>query len=197
MNVQTFEINREQAETLYREYRDIPVSKRVPEDLALMKIYQRVAKGDRVINVNHAFKQTGLHDDGTPKLAIARADWANVVFHPRCGFGYDRKEGGGRFAPIALWYSKAFRRDYVLPADTFDSALTRNRLESPVPHIPAALRPQHSLQNYHILFEVEKWAQYPHDPFLLKRVAGGLFIVLAEWDLSPLELTLLESIRTV
>jgi hypothetical protein len=69
-------------------------------------------------------------------------------------------------------------------------------LKSAVPHIPANLRPKFKLNNYHILFEVQNWEEYPVDPFLLKRVVGNLFIVIAEWELTELEASLLGSMRS-
>jgi hypothetical protein len=62
-----------------------------------------------------------------------------------------------------------------------------------VPHIPPACRPKFGLHNYHILFEVQEWKAYPVDPFLMRRVMGNLFVVEAEWDLTPLEVELLSS----
>ena len=74
--------------------------------------------------------------------------------------------------------------------------MTRNRLKSAVPHIPPELRPEHKLENYHILFEAT-WQVYPVDPFLLRRIIGPLFAVVAEWELTALEAELLAHIRTV
>jgi len=62
-----------------------------------------------------------------------------------------------------------------------------------VPHIPPPIRPQIHLRNFHILFEVEKWNEYPVDPYLLRRIEGHLFVVVAEWELTALEAALLGS----
>ena len=46
--------------------------------------------------------------------------------------------------------------------------------------------------DWHILWEVEKWANQQHnvtpdiDPYLLKHVTGSLYAVIAEWDLTNL-----------
>ncbi|MEM7810559.1 MAG: hypothetical protein AAF532_03640 [Planctomycetota bacterium] len=63
-----------------------------------------------------------------------------------------------------------------------------------VPHLPLRVRPEAGrLSDWHTLFEVERWESRPAeavdspDPFLLKHVAGDVFVKLAEWDLTPLE----------
>jgi len=63
------------------------------------------------------------------------------------------------------------------------------------PHIPPALRPKINLKNFHILFEVQSWEEYPVDPFLLRRIQGNLFLIIAEWELTPLEASLLEAMK--
>lgn len=53
------------------------------------------------------------------------------------------------------------------------------------------------LRNYHILFEVPKWQVEPQplDPLLLKRVAGLVFAVVSQWDVTPLEAAVLRGLR--
>lgn len=66
-----------------------------------------------------------------------------------------------------------------------------------VPLIPPNLRPKDSLENYHILWDVQgSWFnEPPKDPFLLKHIDGDLFAVIAEWDLTDLEISVLKSLR--
>lgn len=56
-----------------------------------------------------------------------------------------------------------------------------------VPLVPAPIRPRGALDGYRILFE-PKWEPVPPvDPMLLKHLHGALYVVLAHWDLTPLE----------
>jgi hypothetical protein len=49
-----------------------------------------------------------------------------------------------------------------------------------------------ALRNYHILWEPDWELQPPPpDPFLLKRVSHDLYAIVAQWDLSPIELQVL------
>jgi hypothetical protein len=125
-----------------------------------------------------------------------RADWKEVHFHPRRRLLSDwgTEEGGGGFRDNRWWKWQSIRRNIALPRLTFDNkALTDRRLKSPVPHIPPDVRPRFAAHNYHILFEVKEWQAYPVDPFLMRRISGMLFIIEAEWELSPLEAELLAS----
>lgn len=190
MNVSTITVEREEALTKLAEYRRLNRRQVQPEDTRLRQLYQAVAKGSRVVNVLEAFKATGLNTDGHPKLAIARADWRNVFF--RCG----SSQGRGRFAENATW--RQYVADIALPDGTFQFPNTQpwSTIKSAVPHIPPAIRPKIALSNFHILFEVEKWETYPVDPFLLRHISGYLYIVIAEWELTELEASLLGSMRS-
>src|SRR5207253_8584714 len=64
-----------------------------------------------------------------------------------------------------------------------------------VPIIPPHLRPADALSNYYILSEAHWSPEPPRDPFLLKRIDGFLFAVLAAWDLTEIERAVLGTIR--
>lgn len=55
-----------------------------------------------------------------------------------------------------------------------------------VPIIPANLRPAKALHRYVILWEAD-WEAVPVDPMLLRHLHGDLYVVLAVWDLTPVE----------
>lgn len=194
MNVSTILISQQEAQFKLDQYKSIVTKQRTKEDDKLQSLYAAVSKGARVINIANAFKETGLNDKGQPKLAIARADWKTVYCFPRRQFGgiWRPSEGNVGFTATDLWDHLATRQNILLPDYTFNNqVLTQKSLRSPVPHIPPACRPRYGLHNYHILFEVENWEEYPVDPFLLRRISGYLFVVEAEWELTELEASLL------
>jgi hypothetical protein len=185
MNVQTISVSADDALQKLEEYKLALKSERREQDVVLRKAYKLATKY-RLINVANALKETGLNEKGQPYLALARADWDEVHFtfpawrfNVRC-FSHDPRP-----------YDNYVK--YILPDETFGDDLTRNRLKSPVPYIPPAVRPSFKLENYHILFEVKNWEEYPADPYLLKHVHGWIYAVIAEWELSPLEMMILGS----
>ncbi len=198
MNVSTLAIPKGVAAQKAEEYAELSGKQRNKEDVALEHLYKSITKsGAKVINIADAFRETGLNEKGQPKLAIARADWRCVHFAPRRWFRsywHDNKGGGG-FCNNPTWNYQATATNIVLPPETFqDSLLDKSYLKSSVPHIPPALRPSINLKNFHILFEVQSWEEYPVDPFLLRRIQGNLFLIIAEWELTPLEASILEAI---
>lgn len=199
MNVNTILITQDEAEQKLESYRSLKQRQRTTEDDLLQSLYQRIRAGGRVLNLVEVFKQTGLNDQGQPRLAIARADWGQVHFTPRVDFsGNWWISGAGGFGFNTRWNNRATRQGVVLPSGTFDDKkLIRNSLRSPVPHVPPEFRPPFALSNYHILFEVKEWQAYPVDPFLLKRISGYLYVVMAEWELTELEAMVLSSMQPI
>jgi hypothetical protein len=174
-------------------------TQRTAEDDALLSVFKAVRKHNaRVINISDAFRQTGLNDLGQPKLAIAQADWPTVIFSDHGNGRVERDPyrwmyRTGKFSEAGKPLNRA--SSIRLDSNIFPEFELPSFLRSAVPHIPANLRPQFKLSNYHILFEVQKWEEYPVDPFLLKRIVGNLYIVIAEWELTELEASLLGSMR--
>jgi hypothetical protein len=197
MNVTTLTITAAQARERLGAYQRLDDRQRTLVDENLIRVYRRIARGEvqRVLNVDRAFQQTGLNEEGQPKLAMTRADWDVCYFHPRHRAGSGWADGGGLFTEVRRIAPQLRTNLVQLPAGTFnDAALTRHLLRTPVPHIPPQLRPTIALTHYHILFEVQSWAEYPVDPFLLRHIHGALYTVEAEWELSPLEAELLAAL---
>jgi hypothetical protein len=165
------------------------------EDIALHKAYCALARGEQVISLPSAFRNAGL-DPNTqlPRLAIVRADAERVSM---------------RFDSSKLlfvdsndhWRAEPHARVAVslLPAELTDRAWRKNNGHSIVenvfalaPQIPPAHRPK-CLRERYLLWE-PKWQPIPPDPdpFLLKPLGGGFFVVEAKWDMTPLEQALLE-----
>ena len=65
-----------------------------------------------------------------------------------------------------------------------------------VPIIPAKFMPKGNLENYYILWEVKEWEEVPpaRDPLLLKRLTENMFVILAAWDVTPLEQSIIKGL---
>lgn len=174
------------------------------EDQTALGVYRALSKGARILNVASAIRGAGLDPkQRLPVLAIARAHWGHVkleIDHNRLCFGN------------GAWLSWSYRSERhtntkdliafgqdLLGAEVTNAAWRREnrfpRLEehrAQVPSVPVHLRPAGHLEDYCILFDA-KWEQVaPPDPILLRHVAGPMYTVLAQWDLSPVEKAVLE-----
>lgn len=188
MNLPTLEMPVEEARREYLTYRKAIENDRFAEYEIIRKSYHALSKGHAIVNVRDAIKAAGAHEDGSPKLAIARADdqW--------CYFSRQWASGGG--STTSLRFTATQRWTYRNRAEIFEDVLpplpSNSRYggrwggKSVVPLVPPALCPKAELSNYHILWEAE-WERVPVDPALLKRIEGDLFAVLAVWDLTEVE----------
>ncbi len=196
MNAPTLELDEKQAKQLYNEYAE-QIKERGDKAEKYLKdlksTYYHLSQGRKVIDIFEVFKKSGLKEDGTPNLAIARADLKKVYFQKEA-------MGAGCFTEKDRWYDSS---DNVrLPSGTFpnwplvgetdaweDTQIKDKTIYSKVPLVPAHIMPDGALDNYYILFEVVEWNAVPvaADPYLLKRINGNAFVVLAEWDITPIE----------
>ena len=154
---------------------------------ALKNAQYYLSKGKSILDLLESMRIGGVNAEGLPKLAISRADFFQVRM--RTSSWPDRgsvvMEPPGRYnKPSAIFRFPVglFGPDLKMDASrTFTAA---------VPTVPARLLPVAPLKGYYLLWEVEKWAIVPpKDPLLLRRLAedSNLFVVLAHWDLTPLE----------
>lgn len=184
MDVPTIIVPSEVAEGKLNEYKTVLKTQRRAEDTEMRRMYKAAAKGKPILDVSAAWKSTGLRD-GYPRLALARADWSECYFSK---FDKEFRDNQRSLRAREHWIR--------IPDDLWDwSAAGRNTVGTAVPFMPPSVRPKRWLSTYHILFEVEKWTQYPADPFLLKHITGWLFVVEAEWELTELERSLLAGFR--
>jgi hypothetical protein len=213
-NAPTIEIGADEARELYQDYaeqikeRGDKAEKYLKE---LKQTYYHLSQGRKVIDIFEVFKNSGLRENGDPFLGLARADWNKVVFHklPMGAAAFTKSE---KNALDWQGNSQVPAGSVELPSTTFPTwkarevpensgewekshpGLDRSKLQSKVPIIPAHILPNGSLENYYILFEVleGQWAELPvppvaADPYLLKRINANAFVVLAEWDITPIE----------
>lgn len=204
-------MDRTKAREKVAEYLKSVRERHISEDAAILQGYRALAKGHTVIDLSKCIRLGGVFQDGSPQQGLPRIAIATAshqfVWVSR------RNDGSVSFLPgvISSWgphrISPQRRKDvYRCPAGTlstdvprvYDTRTQRNPWEGSyramVPHTPPALRPAHSLDGYQILFEVEEWAPdptAPRDPALLKHIGGDLYAVLATWDLTPLEQSVL------
>ena|ERR1700722_18308507 len=176
------------------------------EDTILMQAYAEMAKGQRIINIQTVLQTAGLNKQRLPVLAIGRADWTEcfLTTHRRYslenyflfsknqwGSSIDGRSGLCRYGSVEV------------PLRTFTSALQNQEwrkqnqfpelpVKALVPSIPPHLRPKDALEEYYILWEAEWSAAAPEDPLLLKHVAGYIYTIVAQWDLTPIERSVLE-----
>jgi hypothetical protein len=172
----------------------------------LQRVYGHMKHGKKIIDIFDAFKQSGTME-GNPKLAIVRADAKLCYFEKE-------PDGGGTFS-IKL-FNNSWRNNHIktdldikLPPTTYPWEVAdptkplgeylgwqginiKNRcLQTVVPIIPSEIlitEVKYNLNNYYLLWEVEKWKPVPpKDPILLKRLTPNLFGVLATWNLTALE----------
>jgi len=171
------------------------------EDEQLMHSFRAMARGERIINISSVIPKAGLQEKTKlPALAIANADWKfcflhhqddHIVFSNESGISWSWK--AQRYTSPTIW----------LPRRLFPAELTNShwraqnnlpevsRSRALVPAIPAHLRPD-NLDDYCILWEPVWEAAAPEDPLLLKHINGPIYTVVAQWDLTPLERSILE-----
>jgi hypothetical protein len=156
-----------------------------------MRGYRTLAQGNQIINLRDVIAGGGLDLKGYPTLAVARADWQRVRVE-------QFSDGSLRFTTARNWGRVTKANSLTFPQETFPRrtyTVIPTDGHTVVPIIPPQYRPKFSLANYHILFEAD-WKAVPKDPALLKDLGDGLYAVLAVWDLTEIERTVLGITRT-
>lgn len=189
------DLTQEQAKEKWQEYCGIIKTHPTDHAKTLKAAYHALSKGHQVIDIYEAFKLAGKYDNDMPKLAISRAHETKVVFERRDkgagGFWGKSNYRNVQYPQVAI--PKGIFSDWDLslwPKGHWNDSI--RTVETIVPTIPAKFYPAGKLERYFILWEVERdgWDPVPEppgDPFLLRRISGNLFVVLAVWDLTDLE----------
>lgn len=171
------------------------------EDETLMHSYRVMAQGQRILNIESVFRASGRNKQQLPNLAIGRADWKEAFLlwrsdkfqfsSERHGAWYDGRLQGYRDGTVDLPLS-------ALGAEVQNQEWRKSNghqllpVKAIVPSVPVHLRPSGDLKAYHILWEADWKPAPPVDPLLLKHVHGPIYVVLAQWDLTPIERSILE-----
>jgi len=181
MTVQPIAVDRLAAQAALKEYK-AHRSVYDKRDWEIEKIYRQIARGRTVISVNDAIVRGGIDDLGRPRLAIMRADQTAV----QCSTW--------RSDTVTFTnehHSQAAEWHFEIPWP--GRARTSSRLRALLPRIPPQHRPAPgTLGKYHILWEAD-WTAIPHDPYLLKRIGKDAWVVLAAWDLTDVEMSVLRA----
>lgn len=182
MNVEKLTMDKDEARKLYQQYQQHR-GRMTADDQAIAAIYKRIAQGKLVIRALASITAAGLNEQGYPKLAIARADLTRVqcfTLNGKVDFLED------------AWPPRRKRRNASFAVVMPGMKSTVQNKSAAVPLIPVHLRPKASLQNYHILWEAD-WDRYPVDPYLLRRFGEDAWLVVAAWDLTPIERAVMSS----
>jgi hypothetical protein len=184
MNVEKLSMEQSQARELYQAYK----ASRAPltaNDQAIAAIYKRIAQGKLVVRALASITAAGINAQGLPKLAIQRADMAYV----QCYCKRDEVSFNGADANRRVrGYAKDKHFTISMPGMRYDTPTKLAR----VPLIPVHLRPLKALHKYHVLWEAD-WDHYPVDPYLLRRFGVDAWLVVAAWDLTPVERAVMSS----
>ncbi len=180
-------------------------------DDAVMRGYRELGRGRRLIELSAVIAAGGVQEivyndrrwSGgqyrdleltalVPNLAVIRADARH------CFTRGVRDDGSVLFrADNPSSERKADKvklAEGTFPEEQRASMTSWGQARAIVPQVPAPLRPNSHLRNYHVLWEAE-WEGVPTDPALLKHLGGDLYALLAVWDLSPLERAVLAGQR--
>lgn len=201
MQVATFQMEKSDALTQLNRYQRSLQSRRRneekavieridAEDRATVEMLKVLAEGRQILDVVESMRMAGCKPDGTPVLAIARADqeWCYC------------RSSGDDFLFGQRYHERHHSRLTIaipktsLPFCTVGSGAKGARWEirAVVPTIPPHLRPAASLRHFHILWEAD-WHAVPRDPILLRRIRGHQYAVIAQWDLTEAERLVLSS----
>jgi hypothetical protein len=182
MNVQPLAMTQEAAAEAVQTYKAHRATYDA-RDWEIERIYRAIAKGRTVISAHDAIRAGGVDELGRPRLAIMRADQQRC----RCD---------AWFSASVKFYGDKRTRSFDLNFEITwrDRGRTNNgHLEAQLPRIPPQHRPPATeLAKYHVLWEAD-WTAIPRDPYLLKRIGKDAWVVLAAWDLTDVEISVLRS----
>jgi hypothetical protein len=190
MNVATITMDPAEARERLAEYAGILRRRADAEYEQIRAGLAAMARGEALVDVADAIRTVVRDAKDRPRLAIARADRKQVRFDwwpgDTASFRTRWSWGRGRASETM---EVRLNMGASSPHNPTGYAL--------VPIVPpAGLRlcgGFSGLRQHFVLWEVERWADSPiasrpdRDPYLLRHVAGDLYAVIYEWDLTELE----------
>lgn len=164
-----------------------------PELAAAEAGYAALAEGRALLDLNLAVGAGGWTPEGHPRFAVARADRLSVRYEiERPWLRFDSSITG-RGGP-------SLRRSVALSSMPAPDASWNGwrRADALVPLVPADVREEARKaaqftgeRSWYILWEAVWKPVPPRDPILLEHLAGSLYVVLAQWNLTDLERALM------
>lgn len=179
MDVTKLVVPKAEAAALHREYK-AHRAHQTEMDREIERTYRLIAQGKVVIQAIESITAAGVGADGYPKLALCRAD-ANVC-HLQMS-----TDGSARMLMDSGWHVRAESKRIEFQLDSFPRRAKYANAQGFLPLIPVHLRPRTALDAYHILWEAEWRRVPPRDPYLLRRIGGDMWLVVAAWDLTDVE----------
>lgn len=201
MQIEQLALPKQKAQREWETYKQEIRESKTQFNKDMLALYAHMKHGGKVLDLWESVKLAGLNVDGDPKLAITNADSPKVRFVKNYTWTTPSTtvSDGGAFYPVDYSWRKRENQKIRISQQFFPSEwpkdqngnIVRKEIETVTPIIPARIMNvlrSHNLANYHILWEVEKWQPIPpKDPILLKRISPNMFLILATWDLTPLE----------
>jgi hypothetical protein len=210
MDLQTIELPRAEARERFIEYRHAVHRRHDDEDAAIMRGYRAMARGSALISLSACIQKGGVDNRGRPRLAVGKATATKVYLASRLATGsvtfctklYQEGRAPNNSVDVRTLPAGTLP---VIPQDRVDSVAyhdreavlgiidyeARNPWATIMPNVPPRFRPARGLHLYDVLFEVDKWSRanpvVTRDPALIRRLAGDLYVVCAQWDLTDLE----------
>jgi hypothetical protein len=191
MQLATIEMPKAEARKAFLAYRSAVRERHNTEDEAIMRGYKALSLGRRIINIRDTLLAGGFDEMHRPRLAIARADATTCTVQSFW-------DGDVRFYAVQrTWTAKKADRRIYNSLTTWPNGprFAVAEAQAIVPITPPQLRPAHALSGYDVLWEAEWRRVAPRDPALLKHLGGDLYVVVATWDLTPLEQTVIAGTR--
>lgn len=193
--VKLVKINKEEAQKHWEEYRRALKEDRaggyIREYYQLKRLYGAIRLGKKVIDIRDCWKKAGWNEKWQPRLAIASLYGHRkevTLEREKTGELIYEDSRGGYSSAGKVCIPKGVMTE--IPKDERDKhRWGLPRLKGVIPIIPPKYLPKASkrLKDYYVMWEVKDWKEIPKDPLLLKRVSSFAFIVLAAWDLTPIE----------
>lgn len=209
MDVQMIAMDREEASerlVAYRLYLEGRHSQEIAEEYrAAVAGYEALAAGTPLINLRDVIVAGGFDEQSRPRLAVGRPDRKQVRFTWRGnteGASFDCRANPtiwGSTETTLVTQVDMGRRHGLTRVVSWQTYPIEQMVEgwALIPMVPPealkAVGGASRLKDHLILWEVEEWADRPiqvmpdRDPFLLRRIAGDLYAVMAQWDLTELE----------